>query len=214
MVGDYLRSTLEWQNWGANFSTFVFLVTVILSCSQQWGILKQRKTVLGKHSAKSISVPFISYYACFGVSFLYYGLVTKSLAIIFNGSIGFFCFALLFAINKVQPLTRRQIFLFLLFLTMIAAMVLLRKKDDFLLLTMLGFTIPLVSQPIEMWRKKSIGVTDLRFIIPFLISGTFWTINAFIIGDWVLQIFCPITLLITLVVLGLWFHYRKPNPTS
>jgi uncharacterized protein with PQ loop repeat len=214
LIGDYLRSTLEWQNWGANFSTFVFIVTVILSCSQQWGVLKQRKTVLDKHSTKSISIPFISYSACFGISFLYYGLATKSLAIIFNGSIGLFSVALLLTLNKVKPFTIRQVLLVLLFFTMIVAMILLKEKDDLLFLIMLGYTVVLSHQPFEMWKKKSVGSVDLRFIIPLLISATFWTINAFIIGNWVLQVCCPVNLSTILLVLGLWFRYRKPNPTS
>ncbi len=73
---------------------------------------------------------------------------------------------------------------------------------------------PLVMQLHEMWRAKSAGVVDARFIGILIISTAFWVVYAFAIRNWVMEVIYPLTLVILMLIFLLRFRYARHSGDS
>jgi len=210
---EILRSTVEWQSLGYNALTITFLATLITTSLGGWGYIRQARAVWKKKSGESVSVTLFSYFGAFFLAFLVYGIATRRIAVAFNGLLGFFHVPILWGLWKFKGFSRAEKVLFWMFLGMIPAMAFLPRKDLMLMVFMFGTLIPVAKQPYEMWQAKSAGVMDIGFVAVFLFSTFFWTIYAFAVRDWVMEIVNPIALVIVLAIAALWFKYsRKEIP--
>jgi len=63
----------------------------------------------------------------------------------------------------------------------------------------------------EMWRAKSAGVVDARFIGVLIISTAFWVVYAFAIQNWVMEVIYPLTLVVLILIFLLRFHYARSS---
>jgi uncharacterized protein with PQ loop repeat len=72
--------------------------------------------------------------------------------------------------------------------------------------------VPMVQQPIEMWRCKRVGSLDIRYVAIFTASAAFSTIYAVGSGVWVLMIINPSVFVILAITALLWVRYRSLPP--
>ncbi len=63
----------------------------------------------------------------------------------------------------------------------------------------------------EMWRAKSAGVVDARFIGVLMISTDFRVVYAFAIQNWVMEVIYPLTLVVLILIFLLRFHYARSS---
>jgi uncharacterized protein with PQ loop repeat len=94
---------------------------------------------------------------------------------------------------------------------MIPAMIFLIEKDLLMISLMFGTIVPLLMQLYEMWRTKSAGVLNARFIGILIISTAFWVIYAFAIRNWVMEVIYPLTLIFLILIFVLRFRYARPS---
>lgn len=205
---DFILNSLEWKNFGWNSLTISFIATLILGTFQAWGLWKQHRTIKEKLSGECVPVLIFSYSACLFLSFLYYGFLIKSLAVIFVGLRVFLVIVLLYDLFKFGGFSTKEKLLSISFCAMIAAMIVVPRKDIVLGLAMAGGLLPAVQQPIEIWRKKSVGSADVRYLTTILAATFFWAIYWMALGS---VIFTALNLVFTLVILVtvlLWFKYK------
>ncbi len=207
----WVQGTVEWQNWGWNALTISFIATVAFTLFQGWGLWKQDQTIRESRSGESVSVLFFSYFGCVFFSFLCYGFIIKSVAAAFNGLLGFLHVLVLVSLWRFKGFTPIEKLLAAAFPLAIVAMVTVPWKNALLLLLMGGSLLPMAHQPWEMWRNKSAGAVDIRFIAIFMASTVFWTIYGFAIDNWVLEIINPSALTILVITSFFWFKYRRPS---
>ena len=207
----WMQDTVEWQNWGWNALTVSFIATVAFTVFQGWGVWKQNETIRMRRSGESVSVLLFAYFSCVFFSFLYYGFIVRSIAAACNGLLGFLHVLVLASLWRFKGFTSTEKVVVAALPLMIVAMATVPWKNTLLLLIMAGSLLPLAQQPIEMWRNKSAGAVDMRFVSIFMASTIFWTIYAFAIDNWVLKVINPSALAILVVTSSLWYRYRRPG---
>lgn len=151
------------------------------------------------------------YFGCLFITVIAYGYYIKSIAAIFNGMLGFMHLPILFGLWKYKGFTKLETGALCVFPLMIPAMIFLPWKDLLMISLLFGTIIPLAMQLYEMWRAKSAGVINARFIGILIISTAFWVIYAFAIENWVMEVIYPLTLVILILIFVLRFHYAYPS---
>jgi len=205
---DFIRNSLEWKNFGWNFLTTSFVITVILGTFQLWGLWKQHKTIKEKLSGKCVPVLLFSYGGCLLLSFLYYGFLIKSLAVIFLWPRILLIVVLLYDLFKFEGFSTRQKLLSISFCGIIVSTIVFPRKDIVLMFGMIGGLFPAIQQPVEMWRKRSRGSADIHYLITNLTSSLFWVIYWFAVKSAALAFLNLIGVLILSITAILWFKYK------
>jgi uncharacterized protein with PQ loop repeat len=209
-VQSWLRTTVEWHSWGYNALTISFIATVAFTLFQAWGLWKQIGTMRVRRSGESISLLLFSYLGCVFFSMLYYGLLVRSIAAVFNGLLGFLHVVVVVLLWRYKRIARAEMMLAATFPLMIVAMVVVPWRDTLLLVVMAISLVPMAHQPLEMWRNRSAGAVDLRYVAIFMASAGFWTIYALAIGNWVLSIINPAIAAILVITALLYVRFRPP----
>ena len=207
----FLKNTVEWQGWGYNALTISFIATAVFTVLEGWGFWIQNRSIWQNKSGESISGSLFIYFGCLFVTVIAYGYYIKSIAAIFNGMLGFMHLPILFGLWKYKGFTKLEKGALYVFPLMIPAMIVLPWKDLLMISLLFGTIIPLAMQLYEMWREKSAGVINARFIGILIISTAFWVIYAFAIENWVMKVIYPVTLVILILILVLRFHYAYPS---
>jgi uncharacterized protein with PQ loop repeat len=205
----FLKNTVEWQGWGYNALTISFIATAVFTVLEGWGFWMQNISIWRNKSGESISVSLFIYFGCLFSTVIAYGYYIKSIAAIFNGMLGFMHLPILFGLWKYKGFTKLEKGALCVFPLMIPAMIVLPWKDLLMISLLFGTIVPLVMQLYEMWRAKSAGVIDARFIGILIISTAFWVIYAFAIQNWVMEVIYPLTLVILILIFMLRFHYAR-----
>jgi len=203
----FFKNTVEWQGWGYNALTFSFIATAVFTVLEGWGFWMQSLSIWRNKSGESISVSLFIYFGCLFITVIVYGYYIKSIAAIFNGILGFLHLPILFGLWKYKGFTKLEKGALYICPLMIPAMIFLPWKDLLMISLLLGTIVPLVMQLHEMWRAKSAGVVDARFIGILIISTAFWVVYAFAIQNWVMEVIYPLTLVILILILVLRFRY-------
>lgn len=210
-VLQFLKNTVEWQGWGCNALTISFIGTVFFTILEGWGFWMQNRSIWQNKSGASISVGLFIYFGCLFITVIVYGYYIKSIAAIFNGMLGFLHLPILLGLWKFKGYTKLEKGCLCVFPFMIPAMIFLLEKDLLMISLMFGTIVPLLMQLYEMWRTKSAGVLNARFIGILIISTAFWVIYAFAIGNWVMEVIYPLTFVILILIFVLRFHYARPS---
>jgi hypothetical protein len=204
---------MELQNIGLNAITIALIGTFFFTCIQFWGLQRQSKSIFKNKSGASVSITFFYYGLCVFATTLLYGISKSSIALIWNGllltiahipiAVGLWKYK---AFNKAE-----KVLVVVLALTIIADIFLPYK--DWIYLAVLSFQVLAVAQqPIEMWWKKSAGVTEVRAFATHFVSALFWTIYAYATNDWILKLITPVILFLLGMNILFWWIYR-PNKT-
>ncbi len=206
-VISFFNNTVEWQGWGYNALTISFIATAVFTVLEGWGFWMQNLSIWRNKSGESISVSLFIYFGCLFITVIVYGYYIKSIAAIFNGMLGFLHLPILFGLWKHKGFTKLEKGALSICPLMIPAMIFLPWKDLLMISLLFGTIIPLSMQLYEMWRTKSAGVVDARFIAILIISTAFWVVYAFAIQNWVMEVIYPLTLVILILILVLRFRY-------
>jgi uncharacterized protein with PQ loop repeat len=203
----FFKNTVEWQGWGYNALTISFIATAVFTVLEGWGFWMQNRSIWRNKSGESISVSLFIYFGCLFITVIVYGYYIKSIAAIFNGMLGFMHLPILFGLLKYKGFTKLEKGVSCVFPVMIPAMIFLPWKDLLMISLMFGTIVPLLMQLYEMWRAKSAGVINARFIGILIISTAFWVIYAFAIRNLVMEVIYPLTLVILILIFVLRFRY-------
>ncbi len=207
----FFKNTVEWQGWGYNALTISFIATAVFTVLEGWGFWMQNRSIWRNKSGESISASLFIYFGCLFITVIAYGYYIKSIAAIFNGMLGFLHLPILFGLWKYKGFTKLETGALYVFPLMIPAMIFLPWKDLLMISLLLGTIVPLLMQLYEMWRAKSAGVINARFIGILIISTAFWVIYAFAIRNWVMEVIYPLTLVILILIFVLRFRYAYPS---
>jgi len=82
-------------------------------------------------------------------------------------------------------------------------------RNVFVLIGLFGLGIPLILQIREMYKQKSTGSVEPRFLIVFGFSSIFWFIYGLVINNWIFIVFNPFSILLLGIAFGLYVKYRK-----
>ena len=207
----FFKNSVEWQGWGYNALTISFIATAVFTVLEGWGFWMQNLSIWRSKSGASISVSLFIYFCCLFITVIAYGFYIKSIAAIFNGMLGFLHVPILFGLWKYKGFTKLETGALCIFPLMVPAMISLPWKDLMMISLLFGTIVPLLMQLYEMWRAKSAGVLNARFIGILIISTAFWVIYAFAIENWVMEVIYPLTLVILILIFALRFRYARPS---
>jgi len=210
-VEEFLGRTVEYQNWGANAATFSFLVTVFFTCLQGWSLFAQNATIRRNRSGESLSTTFFIYTGCYFFMFLVYGITKNSIAFMFNGCLGIPYIPIVLALYRFKGFQGGDWVALVLSLLMIPVVVMLEGawQDMFVLTGLFGIIIPLVGQVREMYRAKSSGSVEPKFVVTFMVANIFWFTYGLTTGQWIFVVFNLISFLVLATALILYRRYRK-----
>jgi len=184
-----MDSFVEVQNWGLNALTISALVTVVVSLIQGSGIIQQGRKIWETKSTQSLSTIMLFYSMAYFLVFMVYGLAKFSLAMVFNGMIGFLFLPSLLGVFKFGRPSRQQIIALVFFALLIPAMAVIKEKDIFLSILGVGVLISILLQLREMFIQKSRGAIDVRFLAKFLFANLVWLVYGVLVHNWVLIYF-------------------------
>lgn len=200
-------------NFGINFETAIFLITMFFTIFQAIALTKQRKKIRKEKSGKSVSFSFFSYYGFSALAVSLYGLYGGSLALVINGSLlGSLALAIVVNIPKFKKLKKEEIIAGIISSTVLPLMIILPQKDLLFLIFGLIVTFSLLFQIIEIWKNKSSGAVHLAQTIVSIFSVSFWLTYAFVFKFWPLQIINSIALILWITMLFSYLKY-KVKPT-
>ncbi len=205
---DILGGTYEWQNWGWNALTIGSLGTIVFTFVQGWGLWKQKQAIWNAESGESVSVSWFSYFTFFFIAFLFYGIHIASVAVIMNGLLAILHVPILVGLWRFKGFTRYEKIQLVPFAGMVPAMALLPWKDELFLIFSFGTLYSLGTQPWELWKTKKTGVVEIRLVGVYFLATFFWVIYSFAVGEWVLRITTPTSLILLGLTSVLWFKYR------
>ncbi|MDO8556858.1 MAG: hypothetical protein Q7R98_00110 [Candidatus Jorgensenbacteria bacterium] len=213
---EILRKTLEYQNFGFNELFISAVATVIFTVLQGYGVLMQGRRIWRERSGESISVTFFSYATFYFLAFLVYGAEKWSIAMVFNGVLGFVHIPILAGLLKFKGFTRNEWILLGAFSTMVPAFFILdgEPQEVFLMICLLGILATLVKQTLDTWsyvKLRRSGRADKpialepRFLVSFMATNAVWFIIALCIGNWPLAVFNPLAFLLIGVNLTMYY---------
>jgi len=193
-----------------NAETIGFWGTIFFTFLVSWGLWQQKKSIWKNQSGKSIPVALFSFSAFMTVTILLYGLSLKNLALSING----FLYALIYipiivGLWKFKGFTKLEKILFLSFASVTVLNIVLPFKEWFFFGFSLASMAISLMLPIEIYRNKSIGVVNIRFIVTSFVNTIFWLIYGIAIDNWILKITNPYYLILGAINIALWLKYRK-----
>lgn len=213
---DYLTELLkrspEYQQFGMNALTVSALGATIFTFLQGWGVRKLGNRIWETRSGDSVSVIFIGYSMLYFFAFIVYGAQKLSITMTFNGLLALLHIRIMRGLLKFKGFTSLEWFCLVVFgIVMIPGMFFFHgeKQELFLLVLLFGILATLVPQTYGLWKSKSVGALDPRYLYVFLATNVFWFTYAAVIGSWSLMIFNPIAFIFILINLRLYYKYRR-----
>lgn len=205
---------MELQHLGWNAVTIGFIGTVFFTLITLWGTLKQNSAIWQKKSGVAVSVPLFIYLTAMFTNAFIYGLRLGSLALIINGLLAIAHLPILIGLWRFKGMTSGQMVFGLLLIMALGFMIFSPYKDIVYLTFSCGAVILLITQPWEIWQKKTAGVVEIRLLVIYLLSNTFWTIYGYAINNWVMKITCPTYVVLILITITLWFKYQPSHHST
>ena len=209
MLIEFFHQTIEYQRWGFNMLTVSSLATIFFTTVLGWAFWKQDQTVRERHSGKSVSALWHTYYAFLSLSTLIYGFHVTSIALIYNGLLCIPRFSIILGLRRYKGFALTEKISLAGFAVLPIAMYILPWKDPVFLVIAFGSIIAYAFQPWEIWKNKSAGDVDIRLIITYFIATLFWVIYSYIANIWSLMIINRIMLVLVGLTIVLWFRYRQ-----
>jgi len=211
-VIDFIKNSVEYQNFGSNLLPFSFLATIFLSLAQGYGIVAQFQKIRKNKAAGTIINIFFVYNCLFCLSFFGYGLLEHKLAFIFNGGLlGLLYIPVLVVLYKFKGFTKLDIVLSFAGLIIIPAMILAPNKEIVLTVSILLMLPTVAWQFIEFLRTKSLGELSLAYVTAFFINSVFWLIYSLAIHNLTMILLNAgtSTLYAVVIVLSIKFDFER-----
>ncbi len=199
---EFLKNTVEYQNFGWNVITLGALGTVVFTGLQTWGFAKQNRAIWDNRSGESISVLVVGFLIAYSCAFFIYGIEMKKIAILLGNMIIIPLIPTFIALCKYKNIKQYEWVLLAASFFAIPAMIWF-PKDSVLSALFIVAYIFFLQQGYEVW-KNGPGVLELRFIWATLISGACWLLFAWKTDHWPIVIF-------NIAVAPIWFYvlYRR-----
>lgn len=203
-----MEKFVEIQNWGLNALTISFLMTIFFTFFQAYGFIKQGQKIWKKRSAKSLSPPFFFLLFFWFIAFIIYGFNKNSLAMIINGLLFIPCISVVAGIINFKRLTIFEFLSFIMAASVIPIMIVVKNKEIFVFVVMMISLAVLLGQLVVMVRAKSRGSVEIKFAIVFLTTAVFWFIYSYSIGDWALEVFNSVSIIIYSLIIYFYYRYK------
>ncbi len=203
-----MENFVEIENFGFNSLTITALMTMLFTIFQGYGVIVQNKMIWQKKSVESLSATLFFLYCFYFISFFFYGLEKRSIAMSFNGLLALPYIPIVIGFLKFRKLSWKEKISLLLTMAVVPLMIIIPNKDIFLLILLMISLVILGTQPFEMIKTKKRGAVEIKFILIFSTTSIFWLIYAIAIGNWVLTIFNSSALVIYAVIIYLYRRYK------
>ena len=203
---EFLKSSIEFQQWGWNISTVGAVGAIVLTLFQGWGFWKQSRAIWTEKSGQSISVPMTGFWLVYFGAFLVYALSVPSVVMVWN------CFLVIpiaVATAGLWVYKERRLGewgMVLLCAGFIPAMIYLPKDIVLMALYVPAYGV-LVHQGYEVW-KKGVGVLEPAFVTVFVATCLFWMMFTATTGQWVIFVFNCLAAPIWLYIFWRWYKTR------
>lgn len=208
LVNWFLSST-EYVHFGLNAATIGALGTFVFTMLQGWSALKQNQQIWENESGKGIEVLMFGYTAFYFLAFCAFGVFVGSIAAVFNGLLGLLYIPILVGICKFEHIRLEHIaFAITLGIAMIASMAVVSDKNLLLMSYLFIMLFFLAKQAWKVWRSNDMGELNLEYILVFLATCTFWTMYAFAIHSWPLEVFNVLSVIVFLFMLKPWLSQK------
>lgn len=209
-----LERTVEWQHWGWNALTVSFVATIVFTAFQAWGLWQQDRTIRRRRSGEAVAVLPFAYIGCVFFAVMCYGIAIDSIALMGNGVLGILQARVVIGLVQFKPIARAERIAMACFPAMIVAMIALPWRGTVALVIMMASLVPMLQQPYEIWRRRTAGAVDIRYVAIFLVASTFWMIYGIAIGAWPLIVVNPCAVAILGTTAVLWFRFRPRSSTG
>lgn len=207
---ELLKNTVEYQKWGFNAPTIGAIGIIFFAFVEGWGLLKQNQKIWQERSGESVSFRWFTYLGSYFIASIFYGLYIKSISVTFGAILpGLLHIPIIVGMIKFKQLAQNEKIQSALFLIMILAMVILPQKDLVYILLSIGTIYALATQPLELYRTKSVGVVEIKLILVYIASSVFWTIFGFSTKALGIMIVSPCALILLGLTLIMWRKYKK-----
>lgn len=201
---------MEITHFGLNVSTFSALAVIVFTIWQAWALWKQYRTMVDLRSGQSVSVLKFGSTATFFLLSGLYGYSVGSVVMPFTALVlATMSMPVLYALSRYKGYTRWEKWCLVLFVSTVPIMIAVPFKATFYMTLAFARMVPFASQPLEMYREKSVGAIDVRLFWAYLAGAFFWVIFYFVaLDDQVLRILSILNTSILLVTVLLYYRYR------
>lgn len=209
LVVQWFLSSVEYRQFGLNLATIGAFGTFFFTFLQGWSTLEQNRQIWKNKSGEGIESLMFGYSASYFLSFCYFGMYTGSVAAVFNGLLGFLYLPILFGICRFESVRLLYIAtISLLGIAMIVLMMVVSDKDSLLMLYLFGILFFLAKQAWKVWKNNDMGELNLQYVLVFFVTCIFWTLYAFAIHSWPLEVFNILAVIIFSFMLKPWLKER------
>ncbi len=206
---------MELDTLGWNAQTLSFIAILAITLMRTYGLFDQARRVWVVRSSASLSVTtFLFFAAAYGVSFVY-GQTTRSVALMFSGSVTLVpVLWLLCGIRRAGAFTRWHWFVSGVFATMLIVLCLLPaalQTRVFIGFGVVGAGI-IAHQPFTMWKLRSRGVVSGKMLSMMFIGALLWVWYGVAVHDSAIILGTLPYLVVYVVTLVLWLRFRDVKP--
>ncbi len=210
-----LEWTVEYQNFGWNYSTLSAVLMLLFTVLETWGIIQQGKTIWEKESAESVETELFLYTFWFFLLCGIYGFYLHSMAMIIN------CFVtavaqipILRGIIRFRGLTERERIVGSAY----ALMPVIEAGATYWGAVYMFFAIGLwgafIQQFLKLRRSGKTGAVDISLYVSFYISTGVWVAYAFQTNETFFKIAMSGggIIITAIIVQWSWLRMFEPNP--
>src|SRR3989338_9388044 len=207
---NFFTTSVEYQNWGWNASTFWALGINAFTAIEWWGLQQQNKKIWKERSGESLSVTLFSYVLFAFLAFIFYGVAINSISSVINGLVlGVMYIFVVSGLWRFKKWSVREKTQFWTFASILPAMAFLPWYNEMFLLISVDMMVAGATMPWELWKAGKRGVLEIRLLVTYLASTIFWVGYAFDIEQWVLEILACANLFFLGITTILWCWYYR-----
>ncbi len=210
IVQEWFLDSEEYKNLGPNIMTISVGGTIVLTIMQAWSLTQQFKCIHEGGNTKTVSPEMFGYMCGWFFAFLSYGIIHNSIAITFNGLLGFFVIAIILAIRESRTewsVGSKDVYLVtcaLGTLFMSIGVVSSDTPDVVIMVYMIGVLVFTAQQVATVVRAGTLGDVSITFWLVGIVTNFFWLYFGWLIGEWPLVVFNLICIALTLAILWVW----------
>ena len=170
----------------------------------------QAREIWKNKSGEAISTILMIYFLFLYIASLFYGWQTDKWPIAFHGAIRIVVVGIIvYGLWKFKKFTYLNWLQIILLSFLVFFQIALPFKGEIFVIISVGSIVAASMQPIEMIKKKSKGVLSLPMFLVFLGASSFWAVYSVAVKDWFLFSISCAYIALAVVVIFLWFLYRK-----
>ncbi len=199
---------IEVHNFGWNTLTITASITVLFTLFQGYGVVSQNRKIWRYQSAESLSAIMFFLYLFYFSAFFAYGLHKNSLVMVLNGLLAIPYIPVVLGIIKYKKLKAWELISLPIIALVVPIMIITAQKDLLLFILLMVSLVVLTTQPMEMFKTKTRGAVDIKFILIFSVTSLFWLVYSLIISNWPLIVFNALAQIVYALIIILYWQYR------